>query len=79
MLNHTQSFPAPLHCGSSSIWHLAKVLNWFSQQQNKTIAPEITDVAQVNMQVNIARALSELQLDTRLEFMQIQEELAQYH
>mgnify|MGYP006204673371 FL=1 len=78
MLNHTQSFPAPLHSGSSSIWHLAKVLNWFSQQQNKAVAPEVAEVAQVTMQVNIARALSELQPDIRHEFMQIQEELAQY-
>jgi len=78
MLNHTQSFPAPLHSGSSSIWHLAKVLNWFSQQQNKTIAPEIAEVAQVTMQVNIARALSELQPGSQQEFMHIQEELAQY-
>ncbi|MDP5138487.1 DNA-binding protein [Rheinheimera baltica] len=78
MLNHNQSFPAPLHSGSSSIWHLAKVLNWFSQQQNKAVAPEITEVAQVTMQVNIARALSELQPNTRQEFMKIQEELAQY-
>ncbi|MBV2128998.1 helix-turn-helix transcriptional regulator [Arsukibacterium indicum] len=78
VLNHTQSFPTPLHSGSSSIWHLAKVLNWFAHQQNKAVAPEITEVAQVTMQVNIARALSELEPDTHQEFMQIQEELAQY-
>lgn len=78
MLNHTQSFPAPLHSGSSSIWHLAKVLNWFSQQQNKAVAPEVAEVAQVTMQVNIARSLSELQPDFRQDLMQIQQELAQY-
>lgn len=78
MLSHSQSFPAPLHSGSTSIWHLAKVLNWFSQKQDKAIAAEIAEVAQVTMQVNIARALSELQPDTHHEFLQIQEELAQY-
>lgn len=78
MLNHTQSFPAPVHSGSSSIWHLAKVLNWFAKQQNKIVPTEIAEVAQVTMQVNIARSLSELQPNTRKEFMQIQEELAQY-
>ncbi|WP_290614463.1 hypothetical protein [Arsukibacterium sp. UBA3155] len=60
------------------MWRLAKVLNWFSQQQNKAIAPEIAEVTQVTMQVNIARALSELQPDIHHEFMQIQEELAEY-
>lgn len=78
MLNHSQSFPAPLHSGSTSIWHLAKVLSWFSKQQNKAVTPEIAEVAQVTMQVNIARSLNELQPDTRQELMQIQEELAEY-
>ncbi|MDX1536941.1 hypothetical protein [Arsukibacterium sp.] len=52
------------------------MLNWFSQQQNKAVAPEVAEVAQVTMQVNIARSLSELEPDIHHEFMQIQEELA---
>jgi hypothetical protein len=40
--------------------------------------PEILEVLSVTMQVNIARSLSDLQPNTRHEFMQIQEELAQY-
>jgi hypothetical protein len=60
------------------MWRLAKVLNWFSQQQNKAVAPEVAELAQVTMQANIARSLSELQPDTRQEFIQIQEELAEY-
>lgn len=60
------------------MWRLAKVLNWFSQKQDKAITAEITEVAQVTMQVNIARSLSELEPDIHHEFMQIQEELAEY-
>ena len=56
------------------MWRLTKVLNWFSQQQNKAVAPEVAEVAQVN----IARSLSELEPDIHHEFMQIQEELEQY-
>ena len=44
MLAHPGSFPAPVHEGSASIWHLADVL-----------AKGVLDVARVTLQVNVAK------------------------
>lgn len=52
---HLASFPLPLHEGTSAIWHLADVLVWLSEKQNRTIQPGLLDVARVSMGVNLAR------------------------
>ncbi len=31
MLGHSASFPAPLHEGSASVWHLADILDWLKE------------------------------------------------
>lgn len=54
MLAHPGSFPAPAHEGSASIWHLADVLAWM-QARGYALAPEILDVAQAALQVNLAK------------------------
>jgi len=33
---HLASFPLPLHKGTSAIWHLADVLGWLSDKQNRS-------------------------------------------
>ncbi|MDN5850571.1 MAG: DNA-binding protein, partial [Nitrococcus sp.] len=55
MLAHPDSFPAPVHEGSASIWHLADVLVWLQGKGSYALAQEILEVAQVAMQVNVAK------------------------
>ncbi|SOB78061.1 hypothetical protein SAMN04488490_3907 [Marinobacter sp. LV10R510-11A] len=62
---HLVSFPLPLHEGASAIWHLADVLEWFSDKQNRPISPDLLDVARVSMGVNIARETE--RVDRRLQ------------
>lgn len=55
MFTHSHSFPAPVHAGKSSIWHLSNILDWFEEEQDKVIDPRIREIAKINMQVNIAK------------------------
>jgi predicted DNA-binding transcriptional regulator AlpA len=55
MLAHPGSFPAPVHEGSASIWHLADVLAWLQSRGSYSLAKEVFDVAQVALQVNVAK------------------------
>ncbi|KVL16471.1 MULTISPECIES: helix-turn-helix transcriptional regulator [Burkholderia] len=55
MLAHPSSFPAPMHEGSASIWHLADVLAWLQTKGSYSLAQAMLEVAQVAMQVNIAK------------------------
>lgn len=55
MLTHRDSFPAPVHEGSASIWHLADVLAWLQASGSYSIAGEVLDVARVALQVNLAK------------------------
>ncbi|GAA0707058.1 DNA-binding protein [Dyella marensis] len=55
MLVNAGSFPAPVHEGSASIWHLADVLAWLKARGGYAIAPAMFEVAQVALQVNAAK------------------------
>lgn len=55
MLAHPGSFPAPVHEGSASIWHLADVLAWLQVRGTYSLAKDVLDVAQVALQVNVAK------------------------
>lgn len=55
MLAHPSSFPAPVHEGSASIWHLADVLTWLQAKGSYSLATNVLDVAQVAMQVNVVK------------------------
>ena len=54
MLAHPGSFPAPVHEGSASIWHLADVLAWLQAKGSYSLAKDVMDVARVALQVNVA-------------------------
>lgn len=56
MLSHMYSFPAPIHEGSTSLWHLADVLIWLQARGNYAIGQDIVDLARVAMSVNVSRA-----------------------
>ncbi len=54
MRNCSTAVPAPVHEGRPSIWHLAHVLTWLAKQKNYCVRGELVDLAQTNMQLNIA-------------------------
>src|SRR5690606_11754617 len=51
MLANPGSFPAPVHEGSASIWHLADVLTWLQARGSYSLARDVLEVAQVALQV----------------------------
>ena len=55
MLARPGSFPTPVHEGSTSIWHLADVLSWLQAKGSYSLARNVLDVAQVALQVNVAK------------------------
>ncbi len=55
MLNHRASFPAPIHEGKSTIWHLASVLSWFKNSKGYPVDELLFDVTLANMQLNIVK------------------------
>ncbi len=61
MLKHSASFPAPVHEGSSAVWHLADVLAWLKAKGTYQIAPGVAEVAATVKQVNLARSAPQLE------------------
>ncbi|MBO1011973.1 DNA-binding protein [Achromobacter sp. SD115] len=55
MLAYPDSFPLPVHEGSTSIWHLADVLAWLQAKGDYPQAESVMDVARVALQVNAAK------------------------
>ncbi|PSD16114.1 DNA-binding protein [Stenotrophomonas maltophilia] len=55
MLANPGSFPAPVHEGSASIWHLADVLAWLQAKGSYSLAKDVLDIARVALQVNVAK------------------------
>jgi predicted DNA-binding transcriptional regulator AlpA len=55
MLNNQASFPPPIHEGSSAIWHLASVLDWFKEGKGYAIDDSLRDLANATMQLNLAK------------------------
>ena len=55
MLAHPGSFPAPVHEGSASIWHLADVLAWLQNKGSYVLTQTIMDVARIAHEVNLAK------------------------
>ena len=58
------AFPAPVHGGNASVWHLAQVL-LFLKERHYEIAPSVFDVAVTTMHVNLTK--EKALMDTRLE------------
>ncbi len=70
MLTHSTTFPDPIHTGASAIWHLSNVLQWFERKQNKRIADNIKEVAETNLQVNLAKEAARLDSTFQAKFSQ---------
>jgi hypothetical protein len=60
MLAHPDSFPPPVHEGSTAIWHLADVLSWLQTKGGYSLAREVMEVANVALQVNVAKETQRL-------------------
>lgn len=55
MLSHATSFPAPVHEGSSALWHLADVLLWLRTKGTYQLESSILEVASTARQINLAK------------------------
>ena len=69
MLAYPSSFPAPVHEGSASIWHLADVLTWLQAKGSYLLPGGVLDVAQVALQVNLAKEERRLTRPTSKELL----------
>lgn len=61
MVSHATSFPAPVHEGSSSVWHLAEIMAWLQARGNYKVEPVSLEVAIMTMQVNLAKEARQLE------------------
>jgi predicted DNA-binding transcriptional regulator AlpA len=57
MVVHAKQFPAPVHCGTTAIWHLADILAWLQSRGTYELKAGLFEVAATAMQVNLARAV----------------------
>ena len=68
MLTHGNSFPAPVHEGSASVWHLAEVLCWLQARGAYAVAATVLEVAGTAMQINLANQAKHIQPRMRRAF-----------
>jgi hypothetical protein len=54
MITNAATFPAAVHEGTQSLWHLRPVLDWFAETQARAIDRSLIEVSEVTMKVNIA-------------------------
>ena len=54
MLGYSSSFPLPVHEGSSTVWHLADMLDWLRVNVAYQLEPATLDVAKTTKQINLA-------------------------
>lgn len=60
MVTHIQTFPAAVHDGKPALWHLATVLAWLAEKQERRVDPVLLEVARTTMTVNIAKEARQL-------------------
>jgi predicted DNA-binding transcriptional regulator AlpA len=54
MTTHGERFPAPVHEGSASVWHLAELFEWLDERGYAVDAGALA-IARVTRQVNVAK------------------------
>jgi len=59
-IKYRSSFPSPIHEGSTTIWHLAKVLSWFKEKENYKVEDRLLEISVTNMKINLDRQISEI-------------------
>ncbi len=60
MLSHATTFPAPVHEGSASIWHLAEVLGWLEEKGGYALEPTMLETARATLEVNLTKEVHRL-------------------
>lgn len=55
MLTHPATFPAPVHEGAASVWHLAHILHWLMERGDYPVERQMLEVAKMAMQINLAK------------------------
>jgi predicted DNA-binding transcriptional regulator AlpA len=55
MLGHAVDFPAPVHEGSASVWHLSDILDWLTARGGYDIGADVADIAKLAKQVNLVK------------------------
>lgn len=48
-------FPAPVHDGSTAIWHFCDVLDWLAQSRGKALDPLLVEMAHAARDANFTR------------------------
>ncbi|MGI4861077.1 MAG: helix-turn-helix transcriptional regulator [Janthinobacterium lividum] len=71
MLSHGARFPAPVHEGSTSIWHLADVLGWLEARGGYALEPLMLEIARAALEVNRFKASCGLSVDATRELEQL--------
>lgn len=72
-VNNCETFPAPVHAGSTTLWHLEDVLRWLTPRGKYPIAPGTLEVASIARQLNLAIQARQIEPDL---FQQLQAALA---
>ncbi len=67
MVSYVSTFPLPIHEGNPSFWHLANLLRWFKEKGNYPIEDRLIDLADTNMQFNLAKEMRNLEANDRLQ------------
>ncbi|RWU08000.1 DNA-binding protein [Pseudidiomarina gelatinasegens] len=65
LMTENESFPLPVHSGKTEIWHLCRFLDWYEVEHKKQVEYTVREVASINMQINLANELSQLDLETQ--------------
>ncbi|MDM5177206.1 DNA-binding protein [Massilia sp. DJPM01] len=71
--NNADTFPVPVHAGSTTLWHLDDVLRWMMPRATYPIEPGTLEVASIAKQLNFA--IQARQIEPAL-FRQVQALLA---
>jgi len=60
MISNMATFPVAVHEGKPALWHLAPVLMWLMEQQERQVDIALLEVAKANMTLNIAKEARKL-------------------
>ena len=74
MLSNKDSFPAPIHEGKASLWHLSTVLAWLKKEDRYSINGALLDVAEANMQLNFYKESSNFTSSIQTQLAEISKE-----
>ena len=61
--SHADTFPPPVHGGSTLIWHLDDVLDWLSARGRYPVAETTLETVRLLRQLNLAREARHLKPD----------------